>query len=57
MKKPEHVSDAVWKQHLNWMQVVNEEQAVNMRRFRAQLSRLKTVSCETSPPGKDETKK
>ncbi|MCB1675494.1 MAG: hypothetical protein KDI01_04350 [Halioglobus sp.] len=33
-KKPEHVRDSVWRQHLDWMDVVDKQLQENRERLR-----------------------
>lgn len=39
LKKPPHLSDAVWRQHLQWLEVVGKQLDENINKRRRQLER------------------
>ncbi len=37
LKKPDHVKDHIWRQHLNWMEVVGKQVAENIKKRQKQV--------------------
>lgn len=37
LKKPDHVKEHIWRQHLNWMEVVGKQVQDNIRQRQKQI--------------------
>lgn len=40
MKKPNHVTEIIWQQHLQWMNVVDTQRTENLKRLYRERQRM-----------------